>query len=308
MNIGTTARSTGSPTAGFVVTRSRWHARLTEHYRQQVVPAAATAQEVACWRTRYPALAELTDLTVLPQLVAADADAVLTALLAAHQDGSQLAGAVLLNQMMPKLLRLTRYARVPGYCRHSAYADRGAATIAAFLTVIAEFRPRPGQRVAGQLSLNTLHAITIEAQVEPEVPVPDVATIGPAAGGRRRRGLQASSRQGLVVADVVDWEPDPWAMPAEEVLDWAVRHGAITVEDRDLLAAAYLGTDTDLRAVAVQFGLSYPALRQRLHRRLGAVRAAVCAHLEIEADVEPGRRTHICHTVRPATPRAGALR
>ncbi|MBF6333537.1 hypothetical protein [Nocardia transvalensis] len=298
MNIGAAAHAVASPVTSRPI-RSRFHAQLAAHYTEHIVPAAATRREIARWRESYPALAELTELTELPRLVSADPDAVLTALLRAHQDGSELAGAALLHQMLPKLLKLSRYARVPGYCAHTAYADRGSETVAAFLAVIAEFQPKPGQRVAGQLALNTLHRTTVDIDHPSETPLAD-PSCGTAPPSRRRTGSGARARQALTVPDVIDWDARPYDFTADEVLDWAVDHGAISAGDRALLAAAYLSDTTDLREVASRFGMSYPALRQRLHRRLSCIQQAVCTHLAIVPGARSGRRTHICHTPRRA--------
>ncbi|GAB4590080.1 hypothetical protein [Nocardia sp. IFM 10818] len=289
MNIGSAAPAAPAPHR-FRPSRSRLHARLDEHFCTDLAHRPETHRELRQWRAEYAALADLHELAQLPDLVAADPNAVLAALLEAHHDGSALAAAALLHQMLPKLLRLTPYARIDEYCRDASYADRGGETIAAFLTVIGSYRPRPGHNVAAVMALQTLHAITASAGVAREIPLaPDDLTTAHTMG-----------RNPLVIDDVVDWDSRPHLLSAQEVLTWAVTHGAITAGERQLLTAAYLSGVDDLRAVAAEAGLSYAALRQRLRRSIARVRTAVCTHLSIETEPEPGRYHRICQPPRRA--------
>lgn len=267
--------------------RSPLHAHLAEHCSRQLDDSEATCAEISRWRARYPALAELSRARDLPRVTTASPDAVLTALLDAHQRGSELAGAALLQQMLFKLLTITRYARVRDYTPETIYHDRAVETLMAFLSVIRTYRPRPGNNVAAELALRTLHLITADIG-QHEIP----------CGAVGEQDDKGRLHPDLVVADIVDWD-NRSGLSADFVLDWAVEQDVIGPRDRELLSAAYLSDTTDLADLARTCGMSYPALRQRLHRSISRIRTAVCAQLSIEPAKTTGRRTHI-HSRRAA--------
>lgn len=220
--------------------------------------------ELTQWRLDKPALAGLTEFTAIAAMSRSDAvDDLFTALLELHQNGSQLAGQALLAQMVPKLRSMTRYARVSAHSG-SEYQERAAATVCAFMEVIATYRGT-GRSVPGALSLKTLGLITKDDQSVGlrEYPVDHV--------------LLQSYR------DVGDKEnrftDDFSAISADSLLSWAVKTSVISDLERTLIVRAYLIEEgADLPALATEFNLSYAALRQRLHRAVGRIRNAVCEH------------------------------
>lgn len=208
--------------------------------------------EVLTWAASQPALADVTGLDDLARAHRADRDGVLLALLTLHQDGSGLAGRALLQLMLGKLIQLTRHARVSGYDRNIACDDRAATTVAAFMSLVAHYRPT-GTNVYAALFLHTLKQIAKVDTFAAEVP--------------------AGHHDDFVVDTTPEHDSGPSALA---LLDSAVERGVITVTDRLLLQRAYLDeTDIDLAAVAADADVTPAALRQRLSRAMGRLRKDV---------------------------------
>lgn len=277
------------------------YSRITDNYGNVLPAARATRSEIAAWRATVPALAELTEPTDLDRLVAADPDTVLGALLDLHQDGSQLAAAMLLHQMLPVLCRLTKYAHD---CSPAARADdRSAAVIAAFLNVIAIHRGR--SKIAGALRMKTLGVIT--AQPRPAEVLGDELLFDLLDGrtGHRTRepGAPRRSRGLLIGADVTHGHDDPadrvsartrvdyarFGVPHPDhatgaaVLTWARCTEVITADEQRLLARTYLEDEATTAEIAAELGVSYPALRKRLQRLVARIRNEV---LHAQTDID----------------------
>ncbi|MEV6774374.1 sigma-70 family RNA polymerase sigma factor [Nocardia sp. NPDC051030] len=240
------------------------------HHVGPLTHTSAARQEMAQWRETVPALAEVTDdLEDLKQLVTADTDAVLGALLDLHQAGSQLAGMLLLHLMLPKLRKLTSYARVHhSHCRHFADDDRRAATIASFLTVIGSYRART--KLAGALGLQTLSVSTGLRSLKSGY------TVTPSAPAADELPTSDLVLNGLIDARAIGDQDD--SITGTQVLDWALTREVITPAERELLARAYLVDDAVLADLAAELGMSYAGLRQRLHRLVTRIRSAVLTH------------------------------
>lgn len=268
------------PTLAFVAPEPARHwlgdslpSRLNAEWRA-LCDTPATAAAVAGWSHDRPALAGLHTLSgVLRQAKRAklaDRDAVLLALLELNRDGDQLAGRVVLQAMLPKAVRLTRsVVRRPDVLGDQEEAH--ARAVAALWQAIATYplAARPG-RVAANLALDTLAVVqrgrtgSCAAPTFPEQSFADLLVLGD------------------VAAD--DVGPHDLAGPADAdllaLLAWSVRTAVLELHEARMLARVYAldGGPADVQAVAVELGISWPALRQRcsrLARRLG--RAAMAA-------------------------------
>lgn len=102
------------------------------------------------WVLACRSLSEGTWIAEVPQVVAADADAVLLGLLRLHRTGDDVAGRVVLRAMMPKAVRMA-------LCdAESALSDYVAALWEQISVYPIERRPR---RVAANLALDTLKTV-----------------------------------------------------------------------------------------------------------------------------------------------------
>lgn len=249
----------------------------------RVIGQPAAQRELAQWRTMKPALSQVFEFPQLSALSYTDPDALFGALLALYQGGSPLAGQALVTLMVPKLRRLTRHARVSSGDPATRYRERASVTVCAFMEVIATFRGT-GKSIPGSLSLQTLGALVKES--------PSIETIPVDAE------FFATHESATHPATDYDEFAD---LSATGVLQWAVANKVISERDHTLITRAYLLEESaDLVALAAEFGLTYPALRQRLHRGVKAVRNEVCDRMGVARPA--AKRRYIHHTSRKSTP------
>lgn len=231
-------------------------------------PVSATAEAIT-WSATQPALAAIRSLADLADAHRADREGVLRALLVLHQDGSALAGRALMQLMLGKLISITRYARIPGHDRIHACDERAAVTVAAFMSVIAAYRPSGDTFVA--LSLRTLKEISAAATFDQELPDSDFV----------EQSLADDDDGGHFCAEE--------EVSAEGMLEWAVNKKVISIRDQRLLQIAYLDqADRELAQIARDLDISPAALRKRLSRALSRLRTAV---------VQANRRTEVAQVV-----------
>ncbi|WP_377454609.1 hypothetical protein [Rhodococcoides fascians] len=245
-----------SPSLGY--STSLFSAINTEWTALTVDPAAC--REVRLWAGRHLAWSTTRTVSDIEALAVRDSDATLSLLLVEHTAGSALAGTALVRLMLPKLIRIHRYARLDG-ADHSR-DERASRTIAAFYEVIASHRVG-GTGVAGALSLRTLGVITKAHESAAETPSdPDrLHQIVNGPNDRTTENPQETS-----------------AYELHSVLAWAVQSKTITTDEHSLLIRAYLVAEgADLAALADEECCSPAALRQRLSRAVARVRDGVAA-------------------------------
>lgn len=230
-------------------------------------------------------LVDVDDLRATVQLLqsaevtVSDRDEILVGLLERSQDGDRLAGRVVLQVMLPAAVRIAQGIT----SRPDVLGDKDEAfalVLAALWQVVATYpvASRP-TKVPANLYLDTLalvrrgHTSSTHraARVFPEQSYADIRTA--AEPGQ------------------LDVGPDDPAGPADAqlctVLAWAVRSSVLRLDEARLLARVYGldGGPADAGpAVAVEYGVSWPALRQRCHRiarRVG--QAAVAAGIDTAA-------------------------
>lgn len=231
-----------------------------------------TLAEISSWT-----LGPLHDATTpgdLEQLCRSHPDGTLTALLTLHQnEHSHLAGRALLELMAPKLSKIRRYART-GHAhrdRRLAFEDRSAATVAAFLEVIATYRPTNPTGIAGALYLQTLGRITTADISVDDIPL-EHDTL---------RQLEPHHPTLYTATD----DGDDHSI--DRLLRWAVHTHTIKPLDHRLIQSAYLTPGADMTTVAADHGLTPGALRQRLSRAVRAIRTAVQADTGITPAARP---------------------
>jgi hypothetical protein len=273
-----------------------------EWARLSTAPVSCAA--VLDWATGRPALAGAASLDDILMLISrADSsarDAALLALLELAQHGDRLAGRTVLQTMLGKAVRVA--AMVTD--RPDVAGDREeslSVAVAALWQVIATYPVASRRsRVAANLAMDTVAIVhrghtgsSYHRRSFPEVPRADVS----AAGG----GVQLSTQ-----ADV-DTVSGPVDAELFEVLAWAVRDGVLQLSEARLLARVYAvdedGTPVDARAVAVQEGLSWSALRQRCHRLARRLRDALThpAASRVALGASPGSSAPSTGRTRTAT-------
>lgn len=198
----------------------------------QLVHSTPARDQVASWAADYPQLGSHGRVDALvdhiDQLDDEATDQALGALLGLSQAGDQLAMRVLLQLMLPGLAALPRRCRMDAQTRTEN--DRWQATLAAFCSTIPTVRTR--RKVAASLLLGTVRELTAPAHDAQEIPAEDMQTFDSAV----EDPTPAVARDVDESQDLVD------------VLAWAVRTEALTLEEARLLAAAYAGDRDSARA------------------------------------------------------------
>lgn len=199
-------------------------------------------------------------------------DAVLLALLELSQDGDRLAGRTVLQAMLGKAVRVA--ASVAD--RPDLRGDREEAlscAVSSLWQVIATYPvARRRSRVAANLALDTVALVqrghtgsSHFRRTYPEVPFANMRMVGENA----RYDMESDELTGPVDAQLFG------------VLAWSVRCGVLNLDEARLLTRVYSvdddGRPVDIRAIALQEGLSRPALRQRCHRLARRLRVAAGA-------------------------------
>lgn len=211
----------------------------------------------------------------------------LLALLRLFQDDKQqLAGRTLLQALLPKLARIAS-STIPD--ADSGFAelveDSQAITIAEFWNVMAGYPvERRKSRVAQNLALDTLNRVTGQRQTRPALPV-DPQLLGSLhhKGKSRTAGsLTAQMVHGVVAEAVVDRDPMDAVTSDTDLMDviaWAARNSAITLDEAKLLATVYL-TDDSPQEWGPSDGRRAPAvIRKRCSRAITKLTAAVRAEM-----------------------------
>lgn len=182
-----------------------------------------------------------------------DKDAVLLALLGLHQAGVHLAGRLLLQLFLGKIVVLATPRGSQGVSVHEHEAN----ALAAFWTVISTYPcDRRRRRVGANLAMDTLNGV-----------------YGRAVTKERPQAVFQLSEQSLN-ARTVKPRQDPTAAVLLLIHD-GVAAQAISLDEAQLLTATYAPAAAPVTSaqLAEQFNLSAPTLRQRRSRavsRLGA--------------------------------------
>lgn len=257
-------------------------AQLNREWPRLAADPTSTAQ-LRRWSVAHPALRGVATLAELPVHVRRheDPNAVLLAVLVLHQNGAPLAGRVLLQLMLPKLVSITHCARLdPLGHAGPVFGEKAAATVAAFLECAAD-QPTKAKTIAGALALRTLGKITAPSRA----PGRELRSVSLETVEESETWVDGSAQ--LTGADV----------ELAELLAWATASRTITTAERQLLELVYLEQPDASRAdIAAELGITCASLRKRLSRTVGRVRVAVLAetqqqHEPVESALPPHLQT-----------------
>lgn len=198
-------------------------------------------------------------------------DAKLAALVDLAQGGDRLAGRTVLQAMLPKLTRLALCVDLS----NDRTDDRAQVVVVAFLDVLDHYPlDRRPARVAGNLALDTLHALTKDRRTKPVAGERPVADIEALAAALEHDSVHVAGHRDAAVHS---------ADELSDVLAWAVNTGVVSAADADLLTAVYSpasGHSGGHGPAAADRGLSPAAVRQRCSRATRTIRRAVVHSLE----------------------------
>jgi hypothetical protein len=239
------------------------------------------------WSTSEPALAGLVSLqqliTRIDEGTREEDDALLGALIRLAHTGQTMAGRVVLQAMLPKLVRFSSTTRPT---RDSDRAeDHRHVIVATFWTVLARYPiGRRPSRVAAGLALDTLHALTAETRAGiVELPMPTDAM--EQVSGQVHEPAGAGHPGG---------HPGGLGSDADllEVIAWGLDARVLSGQDAAVLSRVYLPADgrSSSAALAAELGLSPAALRQRCSRARRRLIAAVQAEALGHSPIAPSHR------------------
>ena len=155
-------------------------------------------------------------------------DQLLAALIRLLQAGQQLAGRVVLQAMLPKLVRIT--LRTSATSTDNAWIeDRHHITLAEFWDVLATYplRRRP-DKIASNLALDTLHRVSGVRRSQPDIPLNPTELSDSIPNLFRTIDDPAQAIELFPVAAL------------HQVITWGITRQVITPSDGAVLTAAYL--------------------------------------------------------------------
>lgn len=244
------------------------------------------------WAKAHPVLAGTSSLADLLDRIdeagQEETDEILIALISLAQDGKEIPRQVVLQAMLPKLAKMAYTANMSG-TDAGDIQDRRHIGVCTFLEVLSSYPvQRRTRRVASNLALDTLHALTAGTRaVATEYPVTSASC---EAGVDENELLetfaspehhQVDPTSETVAAGFGD-SPNPDGSLLE-VVAWGVDAGKISPEDASLLVRVYasaIGDEGGHAAVAAELGLKPDTIRQRCSRATRALAAAVRAQAD----------------------------
>ena len=223
------------------------------------------------WPTVWAAYPTVGD--VLDRIGSADcaqaADDDLHALLTLHASGDALAGRLVLQSMLGKVVELAKTARARGF------ADPHSVVLELMWTAVHSYPLRRTSSVAANLALDALHQMDQQPAIR-EIPV---STLG-----------NPTQNPETVLEWLVAVQESADAAAASELearlrrlvhtLHWAVSHQVLSGPEVRLLARVHLGVgatraDESMRTIADEMGITHAALRKRHSRAVQTLSTAV---------------------------------
>lgn len=233
----------------------------------------STTRQLRRWAASEPALSGAGSLQELLMQIDEGSrqvdDAMLGALIRLFHTGQTMAGRVVLQAMLPKLIRFARTTRPTR--DGGAGADHRQVIVATFWSVLATYPiGRRATSVASGLALDTLNKLTAELRGSTFEEVP----------------VDPQHFTAAVHQDQVEDRPDPAGSISTdadllEVIAWGLDTEVLTKADAALLVRVYLPQpgQNGTAAAAEQLGLSPATVRQRCSRARRRLIAAVHAEL-----------------------------
>lgn len=221
------------------------------------------AGELERWARIEPVLAGYTwPADIVDAIDAAETtvkDVMLVALLRLAQSGHQLAGRILLQQMLPSIGKLTKTSPSQPTSDNRWAEDRRHIAVAEFWDLISTLNlDRHDHGIATTLHMRMVSRIFGRRSPHQTLPVGDADDVWTAAA-----------------PGPLD-HPEPDSPTLTEVLQWGVRTQVITDNEAELLTHIYIGEHTAVEAAA-WFGLSHAQTRQRCSRATRRLAVAVAA-------------------------------
>lgn len=192
----------------------------------------------------------------IDQATPADQDALMLALIRLTQAGQQLAGRILLQQMLPKLGRMV--LRTAGTTTDTTWAeDRRHIAVAELWDIIIGYpvQRRPA-KVAANLALDTLNRIT-RTGTSNEEPIADIY-----------------NEDTIIRHAAADEPAHHLAVNLTQIVTWGINHNVITTEAGHLLTAIYTHGETPTQA-AQRLGTNPGTIRTRCSRAAQRLRNAI---------------------------------
>jgi hypothetical protein len=228
------------------------------------------SDDLARWALDHPVLEGLSTpgdvVDRIDQAPKAGKDAVLRALLALYLQGEQLAGRILVQQMLPCITDLVRRCLPPRGV--TSYEENIQRAIVEFWDVISRPRELPGPGVAGRLWLDTLKQLTSHRRShdawEAHTTYEDDQSVH-----NQQLHLTATDRP---VVDEYDPEAD-----LLDLLVAARSDGTLSDAEVKFLVDVYLSPGRTLSEAADRLGLTPAAVRKRCSRLKGRLVDAVLA-------------------------------
>jgi len=248
----------------------------------------STTRTVRRWGRTEKALAGFTTPGEIVDAIDAAAhdrtNELLLCLIRLFQGGHQLAGRVVLQAMLPKLVKTASHAGSMCTASSDTWAeDRRHITLAEFWDVMAQYPvDRRTSSVASNLALDTLHRVCGVRRPPGEVPVDphDFRELDQAdASDRTHRAWLAGLSVSAEPLPCNELTTDASLL---QVIAWGMTSSVITRDEAQLLAASYLPEQTSgfgFADASAQLGLTQAAVRQRCSRAARKLRDAVRAEM-----------------------------
>ena len=224
----------------------------------------STIAELDRWAHLEPVLAGYTwPADIVDAIDAADnttKDTMLLALLRLALTGHQLAGRILLQQMLPSIGKLTKTSPSQPTSDNRWAEDRRHIAVAEFWDLISTLNlDRHDHGIATTLHMRMVSRIFGRRSPHQTFPVGDADDVW------------------TVAAPGPHDQPEPDRPTLTEVLQWGVRTQVITDNEAELLTHIYIADHTALEAAA-KFDLTHAQARQRCSRATRRLAAAVAAN------------------------------
>lgn len=225
------------------------------------VPALApfaTGEEVRSWASKQPSR---------------EVDAVLHALLCAHQQGHQAAGRIVLQMMLGKVTRIASSQPI------DSADNRFDNAVAAMWEQISTLPVRHTSSLATRLALNTVQSLADARRSEQERPVDYLEDTDVDAQDLLVTALgPCTETTDMVMLMAHDIDPgDIQLSPSqlvETTLEWVQRNRILPADDIAMLRAIHC-TDDTMATFAGTMGVAPATIRQRNRRAIQRVRMAL---------------------------------
>lgn len=215
----------------------------------------ATCRTIEQWSHSWPIFAAARTGNDVLHIVSTNPQPAIAALLTEHRRGTELAGRILMQSMLGKLIKIAGYARTaPFEMSTHLYCERAQLTLNAFSEAMHKVS-LSSENLAAALSLKTLGAITATRTT--------VETV-------------ALTEKVQTRVEAVPTECDTDEHQGRALLAWARDNHVLNSGEIDTLTQIYLtDLNSGIKDAAMSLGITYATARQRSHRAINKLREAV---------------------------------